>query len=109
MVQQPLHGRPDVLMISLQLLRPTALFCSAQSRFGALCKRQVVGRMSIAGTLELSTRCERPQAILTDGGQHVESWLPRFLFPLHEQTVIHQGGELIADRSDVLASCRADR
>src|SRR6266700_4063753 len=65
--------------------------------------------MSIVGALELSTRSERLQAILTDGRQHVESWLPCFLFPQHEQAVIDQRGDHIQNGSDVLARGRADR
>src|SRR6266699_4542824 len=95
-------------MISLQLLRPPALFSADQSLCGALCKRQVVGRMSSVGALELSTGCERFQAILTDGRQHGETWLPCFLFALHEQAVIDQRGDHIQNGSDVLASCHAD-
>src|SRR5438128_1471564 len=96
-------------MISLQLLRPAALFSTDQRRFGTLCECQIIGRMSIAGSLELSTRGERLLAILTDGRQHGESWLPCFLFSLHEETVIDQRGDHIQHGSDVFAHCRADR
>src|SRR6266516_1901114 len=96
-------------MISLHLIRPTALFSADQGRCSTLCERQIVGCMSSMGALELSTRSECLPAILTDGLQHVETWLPCFLFPLHKQAVIDQRGDYIQNGSDILARCCAYR
>ncbi len=65
-LQQPAQSGPEVLMFSLQPLRPAPLFRTQQGRLSPFCEGEVILGVCITRLLQFSQGCQALQPILTN-------------------------------------------
>src|SRR6266581_718852 len=69
-LEHPLQGRSQVIVLSLQVLQPGSLQWTSYSQFGLLRKSEVVRTMSLLDGLHFPKCLESLQPVLADGLHH---------------------------------------
>src|SRR5947209_10675160 len=97
LLQRPLQGRSQIVILSLEALQPHGLLRTNEFWLRRFRQRQVVGSMSLPCDFHLSARCQSRQPILANRLEHHEAGLLTFPLRLLQQALVNERGHSLQD------------
>ena len=107
LLQRPLQGRSQIVILSLEALQPHGLLRTNEFWLRRFRQRQVVGSMSLPCDFHLSARCQSRQPILANRLEHHEAGLLTFPLRLLQQALVNERSHAIQNRYRLVAIAKS--